>query len=280
MGRGRLALELIGKEKSRRVTFEKRKTGLLKKAKEFSILCGVDTCVIIYGTPAISDCPHVPEIWPPNPDEVARIINRYKNEVGTGRRSTKIRGAVVGLDEYFLDRQRKLGTELAKARRSTCDDLIAHLSEEEEVISLKTLLGHRLESAKKRLEAMKSEKELAALLLPQDQTNNIAPNPLMVGSSQLGESDRRGLIFHQPMPTRSFYVPGAATGLYCRHDSKPSNDQMLPPTLFQYAANDNPYRYVVQNQMHANNASLPPPPFNQFHAAHQPQVTVYGTYFH
>ncbi|OWM91275.1 hypothetical protein CDL15_Pgr000219 [Punica granatum] len=76
--------------------------------------------------------------------------------------------------------QWKLGTELMKARTSTCKDLIARLSEEEELISLKTLLGHRLESAKKRFEAMKSEKELAALLL-QDQTNNIAPNPLMVG---------------------------------------------------------------------------------------------------
>ncbi|OWM91303.1 hypothetical protein CDL15_Pgr000247 [Punica granatum] len=240
MGRGRLALELIGKEKSRRVTFQKRKNGLLKKAKEFSILCGVDTCVIIYGTPVISDRPHVPEIWPPNPDGVARIINRYKNEVGTGRRSAKIRGAVVGLDEYFLERQRKLGTELAKARTSACDDLIAHLSEEEEVILLKTLLGHKLEGAKKRLEAMKSEKELAALLLLQDQSNNIVPTPLMVGSSLLSESDHRGLIFHQPMPTYSFYVPADAAGLYCRHDPKPSDDQMLLPTLFQYAANDNP----------------------------------------
>ncbi|XP_031392258.1 agamous-like MADS-box protein AGL90 [Punica granatum] len=144
MGRGTLALELIGKEKSRRVTFEKGKSSLLKKAKEFSILCGVDTCVLIYGTPAISDRLDVLEIWPPNPDEW------------------------------------KLGTELMKARTSTCKDLIARLSEEEELISLKTLLGHRLESAKKRFEAMKSEKELAALLL-QDQTNNIAPNPLMVG---------------------------------------------------------------------------------------------------
>ncbi|OWM91274.1 hypothetical protein CDL15_Pgr000218 [Punica granatum] len=71
MGRGTLALELIGKEKSRRVTFEKGKSSLLKKAKEFSILCGVDTCVLIYGTPAISDRLDVLEIWPPNPDEVA-----------------------------------------------------------------------------------------------------------------------------------------------------------------------------------------------------------------
>ncbi|XP_031387116.1 MADS-box transcription factor 14-like [Punica granatum] len=43
MGQGRLVLELIGEEKSRRVTFKKRKSGMLKKAKEFLILCGVDT---------------------------------------------------------------------------------------------------------------------------------------------------------------------------------------------------------------------------------------------
>ncbi|KAJ6711064.1 AGAMOUS-LIKE MADS-BOX PROTEIN AGL82 [Salix koriyanagi] len=73
-------MELIRKEKSRMLTFRKRKAGLLKKASEFSILCGVDACVIIFG-PKLKDDrqPAVaPETWPPNSEEVRCIINRYK----------------------------------------------------------------------------------------------------------------------------------------------------------------------------------------------------------
>ena len=45
MGRSRLPLELIPKEKSRKITFQKRTMGLKKKTYEISTLCGVDACV-------------------------------------------------------------------------------------------------------------------------------------------------------------------------------------------------------------------------------------------
>nr|GFA30122.1 zinc finger, CCHC-type [Tanacetum cinerariifolium] len=47
MGRAKLRMELIKKEKMRITTYHKRKLGILKKASEFSILCDVDTIMII-----------------------------------------------------------------------------------------------------------------------------------------------------------------------------------------------------------------------------------------
>ena len=47
MVRSRLPLDLIPKEKSRKITFQKRTMGLKKKTYEISTLCGVDACVIL-----------------------------------------------------------------------------------------------------------------------------------------------------------------------------------------------------------------------------------------
>uniref|UniRef100_A0A803KXU1 MADS-box domain-containing protein n=1 Tax=Chenopodium quinoa TaxID=63459 RepID=A0A803KXU1_CHEQI len=48
MGRAKIAMEFIVKEKTRNATYGKRKKGLLKKAHELSILCNVPVCIIIY----------------------------------------------------------------------------------------------------------------------------------------------------------------------------------------------------------------------------------------
>ena len=45
MGRNKIDITFIKNEKKRKNTFKKRKVGLLKKAKELSILCGLDVHV-------------------------------------------------------------------------------------------------------------------------------------------------------------------------------------------------------------------------------------------
>nr|GEV29901.1 transcription factor, MADS-box [Tanacetum cinerariifolium] len=57
MGRAKLRMELIKKGKTRITTYHKRKLGILKKASEFSILCDVDTIMII--TPPNSSEPEI-----------------------------------------------------------------------------------------------------------------------------------------------------------------------------------------------------------------------------
>lgn len=152
MGRGKLALELIPKEKSRKVTFEKRKKCLMKKAGEFSTLCGVDTCMIIFGDGATE-----PEVWPPEKDEVRRIIDRYRGE-GLDRRSKR----TTGLPDFFINRKKKLDAELKKVRTANweakypiSDAIIEGLSEEQLRSFLNALRG-KLDVAKERLAAMKA----------------------------------------------------------------------------------------------------------------------------
>ncbi|ESQ34536.1 hypothetical protein EUTSA_v10008961mg [Eutrema salsugineum] len=70
MGRRKVTHQLIADNSTRRVTFRKRKDGLLKKLKELTILCGLRACAIIY-----SDYKEGPELWP-NHKEVRVLLNR------------------------------------------------------------------------------------------------------------------------------------------------------------------------------------------------------------
>jgi MADS-box transcription factor len=51
MGRRKIAIQPITNDRTRSVTFLKRKTGLFKKAYELGVLCSVDVAVIIFGSP-------------------------------------------------------------------------------------------------------------------------------------------------------------------------------------------------------------------------------------
>nr|AXY87492.1 MADS-box protein-like protein [Cymbidium goeringii] len=50
MGRGRVQLKRIENKINRQVTFSKRRSGLLKKAHELSILCDAEVALIIFST--------------------------------------------------------------------------------------------------------------------------------------------------------------------------------------------------------------------------------------
>ncbi|MED6209490.1 hypothetical protein PIB30_055186, partial [Stylosanthes scabra] len=50
MGRGRVQLKRIENKTSQQVTFSKRRTGLLKKAHEISVLCDAQVALIMFST--------------------------------------------------------------------------------------------------------------------------------------------------------------------------------------------------------------------------------------
>ncbi|XP_024976378.1 truncated transcription factor CAULIFLOWER A isoform X2 [Cynara cardunculus var. scolymus] len=50
MGRGRVTLKRIENKINRQVTFSKRRSGLLKKAHEISVLCDADVALIVFST--------------------------------------------------------------------------------------------------------------------------------------------------------------------------------------------------------------------------------------
>ncbi|RVW97098.1 hypothetical protein CK203_030058 [Vitis vinifera] len=103
MGRSRLPLELIPKEKSRKITFQKRTMGLKKKTYEISTLCGVDACVIIYSWTS-DDRPMEPIFWPSNPEKVKSIINReLVNALGTKLEVIKSRVELLKMSQALLE---------------------------------------------------------------------------------------------------------------------------------------------------------------------------------
>ncbi|KAJ1396551.1 hypothetical protein SESBI_32475 [Sesbania bispinosa] len=50
MGRGKIAIRRIDNSTSRQVTFSKRRNGLLKKARELSILCDAEVGLIVFSS--------------------------------------------------------------------------------------------------------------------------------------------------------------------------------------------------------------------------------------
>ncbi|KAF8377696.1 hypothetical protein HHK36_031080 [Tetracentron sinense] len=207
MGRSKLSLELISKEKSRNTTFQKRKKGLKKKIYEFSTLCGVDACLIIYG-PKHGDRPVEPEIWPENSGEVVRIINRYNEHSKEEREKRNL-----NLSDFFLDRKKKAEEELSKLRRNneeayysfqTGDDQINDFKEDQ-LWELVTSLDGKLKFMRTIIGSMKEkqglmEQEAATMieycsLIPQQNQNPSSYVPGMYQRSMGLDHD-----MHQQQP--------------------------------------------------------------------------------
>ncbi|GAA0156837.1 MADS box transcription factor [Lithospermum erythrorhizon] len=71
--RTKVQLQLIPNESERKVSFRKRKTGLIKKLIELSTLCDVDACAIIL-SPFNSNI----DVWP-SPPTLQNILTRFRD---------------------------------------------------------------------------------------------------------------------------------------------------------------------------------------------------------
>ena len=72
MARKKVSLQWIANDSTRRVTFKKRRKGLMKKASELATLCDVDACVVVYGEGEAQ-----PEVWP-DVARAARVLARFR----------------------------------------------------------------------------------------------------------------------------------------------------------------------------------------------------------
>ncbi|KAE8727165.1 Detected protein of unknown function [Hibiscus syriacus] len=181
MGRGKLNMKFIMKEKVRISTYEKRKKGL-KKAEELSILCGVETCVIIYG-PKSNESPTKLEIWPPVHAEVLNVINKYKAKPLHVRERK-----CFNVLDFFAIHQKKLNDEICKLRKAnreakftTWDDRINQLS------TLLARLESNLETAKNRIKMIKGNQ----------QTFIEDSKPLLLGGSETQVIQPRFNLYNQ-----------------------------------------------------------------------------------
>ncbi|KAK7399919.1 hypothetical protein VNO78_11116 [Psophocarpus tetragonolobus] len=159
MGRGRISMQLIEKEKARKTTFYKRKKGLMKKVYEFSTLCAVDVSAIIYAPKFLDKL----ETWPQDSTEVERVIKKYQNT--TSDRRLK----VYDVQEYFSDRLKKIEGEISKVQKEkmkimypTWDDSYNTLGHQQ-LRMFVNILDAKLDSCNQRMNLLKRDSKGKAI---------------------------------------------------------------------------------------------------------------------
>ncbi|XVF20725.1 hypothetical protein REPUB_Repub12eG0027900 [Reevesia pubescens] len=115
MGSSRMEMKFIESDEARKKVFKTRRTNLLKKAKELSILCDIKILLIIYELDK-----QKPEIWnwPDNDEEAEQIINRFKQQ--------SVRGYSKKVPHPFASKKKRFGD---KFTLSDYKNMINHFSE-------------------------------------------------------------------------------------------------------------------------------------------------------
>uniref|UniRef100_A0A0E0JHA7 MADS-box domain-containing protein n=1 Tax=Oryza punctata TaxID=4537 RepID=A0A0E0JHA7_ORYPU len=104
MARNRIILKRVAKDSTRRLTFKKRRRGLIKKAGELASLCGIGVCVVVYGEGEVN-----PEVWPSAP-EARAILSRFNSAPDIDRFKR-----VTNQEEYLRKRIAKARERASKA---------------------------------------------------------------------------------------------------------------------------------------------------------------------
>lgn len=167
MGRAKLNMELINKEKSRNTTFKKRKEGLVRKMHEFTTLCDVSACMIIYGpkqdgsSSSISSSSTVnPEIWPQDVEEFRRVFDIYRSKKKDSGTKT------FGLSDFFQDRKKRIEEDLVKLRKKNMEAKYPTWLEQMEFLTqlqlreLVVKLSDKAEQVRSRIENLKMRSNL------------------------------------------------------------------------------------------------------------------------
>ncbi|CAN1152229.1 Agamous-like MADS-box protein AGL82 [Linum perenne] len=152
MGHKRVKMELIKNDRSRTQTYKKRKASLFKKIKEFTILCDVKACLIIFGPGGEL------ETWSPESSTLPELIQQYRTS-DQPRRSYSV-------SDYFTEKKKRVEVELANERKkiykrkfSNEDDgrrWVEGLSEDQLKMVLRSL-DSKLKAADERIAALNAE---------------------------------------------------------------------------------------------------------------------------
>uniref|UniRef100_A0A7N0UDY4 Uncharacterized protein n=1 Tax=Kalanchoe fedtschenkoi TaxID=63787 RepID=A0A7N0UDY4_KALFE len=150
MGRGRVELKRIENKINRQVTFSKRRTGLVKKAHEISVLCDAEVALIIFSGKG--------KMFEYSTDScMEKILERYERHSYAERQHYQQMGASdhSPQEENITMEYHKLKSKLELLQRSHrhC------LGEDVDSLSMRELqnLEHQLDTALKRVRARKNQ---------------------------------------------------------------------------------------------------------------------------
>ncbi|KAK4853228.1 hypothetical protein QYF36_005614 [Acer negundo] len=142
-------------------TYQKRKKGLKKKAKEFATLCGVPTCMIIYG-PKLKNRPLEVDVWPKEASEFMEVVNLYRDR-GFSSRGVK----AYSLFDFFNERKRKVDDKVNKVRRSnleskfpSCWDNRLNSLSVDQLRALLVTFDNNIEVARRKIAMIKGDQKV------------------------------------------------------------------------------------------------------------------------
>ncbi|CAN0846339.1 Agamous-like MADS-box protein AGL82 [Linum grandiflorum] len=167
MGHKRVKMELIKNDRTRMQTYNKRKANLLKKMKEFTILCDVKACLIIFG-PNTNSLESELETWAPDSCNIQDLIQQYRTSDQPRRNYSD--------SDYFAEKKKRVDVEIAKLSKqyykhkfptTTFDDhdQLSRLSADE----LRLILGSldsKLKDADDRIAALNARRNLGLVQHP------------------------------------------------------------------------------------------------------------------
>ncbi|KAL6324478.1 hypothetical protein AAG906_013290 [Vitis piasezkii] len=234
MGRGRVQLKRIENKISRQVTFSKRRSGLLKKAHEISVLCDAEVALIVFSTKG--------KLFEYSTDSsMERILERYEryslSETGnwsmdypklTARIEVLQRNLrhFVGedLDPLSLRELQNLEQQLDTAlkRIRTRKNQLMHESISELQKKEKSLVEQNNALAKKVKEKEKVEQNNRAQW---EQQNNI------------GQNSSAYVVPPPPLQLPSLTIGGSFVGRAVEEDgaeARPSPNTLMPPWMLRH----------------------------------------------
>uniref|UniRef100_A0A0D9UZV4 MADS-box domain-containing protein n=1 Tax=Leersia perrieri TaxID=77586 RepID=A0A0D9UZV4_9ORYZ len=168
MARNKIVLKRIAKNSTRRLTFKKRRSGLIKKARELASLCGIGVCVAVYGESEVKPevCPSVPEVrtilsrftTAPDVDRFKRVMNQ---EEFLQNRITMIQERMSKEDDETRERDATVMLyEAATGKRPVADLNVGELT------NLGLVIDERIKNLKEHIKRLGGEAPMEPSSLP------------------------------------------------------------------------------------------------------------------
>ncbi|CAI8610158.1 unnamed protein product [Vicia faba] len=229
MGRGRVQLKRIENKINRQVTFSKRRSGLLKKAHEISVLCDAEVALIVFSTKG--------KLFEYSSDPcMERILERYERYSYTER---QLVANDQSPNENWVLEHAKLKARVEVLQKNQRN----YMGEELDGLSLKELqsLEQQLDSALKHIRSRKNQVmyESISALQKKDKAlqehNNLLAKKIKEKEKELAQEELQNSMEVAPIETQPLesMIAGRSLQESCNEETgaETRGSAILPPWM-------------------------------------------------
>ncbi|CAL5198480.1 unnamed protein product [Lathyrus oleraceus] len=232
MGRGRVQLKRIENKINRQVTFSKRRSGLLKKAHEISVLCDAEVALIVFSTKG--------KLFEYSSDPcMERILERYERYSYTER---QLVANDQSPNENWVLEHAKLKARVEVLQKNQRN----YMGEELDGLSLKELqsLEQQLDSALKHIRSRKNQVmyESISELQKKDKAlqehNNLLAKKIKEKEKELAQEEVQNsmeVALIETQPLESMIAGGSSLQENCNEETgaETRGSAVLPPWMIR-----------------------------------------------